>query len=108
MFGNWLFQFTHISSSFYHSVGVTETGEVFEWGRNPQEVKMKMFLMRRLRSAQLKNATEGTGENGTEQPVVNVRPFLVRSEFYMAHNFTYELQRRDFVSTPMLKDLLYK
>ncbi|PAV68440.1 hypothetical protein WR25_09774 [Diploscapter pachys] len=64
-------KFAHISSSFYHSVGVTETGEVFEWGRNPQEIKMKMFLMRRLRSAQLKNATESTGENRTEQPVVN-------------------------------------
>lgn len=38
-----------LATSFYHTVAVSEDERLFEWGRNPQEIKMKMFLMRRLR-----------------------------------------------------------
>ncbi|VDO68854.1 unnamed protein product [Heligmosomoides polygyrus] len=47
-------KFVKIATGFYLSVAITEDGRIFEWGRNPQEVKMRMFVTRRLRMAQLK------------------------------------------------------
>ncbi|GMR48346.1 hypothetical protein PMAYCL1PPCAC_18541, partial [Pristionchus mayeri] len=40
-----------MSTKFYHNLVVTEENRLFEWGKNPQELKMKMFVMRRLRNA---------------------------------------------------------
>ncbi|KHJ86782.1 regulator of condensation, partial [Oesophagostomum dentatum] len=42
-------KFVRVATSFYHSVAITDEGRIFEWGRNPQEVKMRMFVVRRLR-----------------------------------------------------------
>ncbi|VDO51440.1 unnamed protein product [Haemonchus placei] len=47
-------KFVKIVTGFYLSIAITEDGRIFEWGRNPQEVKMRMFVTRRLRMAQLK------------------------------------------------------
>lgn len=51
-----------IATSFYHSIAITDEGRIFEWGRNPQEVKMRMFVVRRLRMAQLKRMADEEGE----------------------------------------------
>lgn len=40
-----------LSTKFYHNIVVTEDNRLFEWGKNPQELKMKMFVMRRLKNA---------------------------------------------------------
>lgn len=47
-----------IATKFYHSACVTEDAQIYEWGRNPQEQKLKMFVMRKLKLAQLKNKKE--------------------------------------------------
>ncbi|GMT25089.1 hypothetical protein PFISCL1PPCAC_16386, partial [Pristionchus fissidentatus] len=66
-----------ISTKFYHNIALTEDNRLFEWGKNPQELKMKMFVMRRLRNA---NAKEGekTGKNAL--PTVVPKDFLGVSE----------------------------
>ncbi|ETN71765.1 hypothetical protein NECAME_14096, partial [Necator americanus] len=55
-------KFVKIATSFYHSIAITDEGRIFEWGRNPQEVKMRMFVVRRLRMAQLKRMADEEGE----------------------------------------------
>lgn len=65
-----------IATHYYHSICVTEDDRIFEWGRNPQELKMRMFVMKKIRSAQLKNTEEAGGcpspsANGTT-PRVNL------------------------------------
>lgn len=55
-------KFVKIATGFYLSVAITEDGRIFEWGRNPQEVKMRMFVTRRLRMAQLKRIADEEGE----------------------------------------------
>ncbi|CAB3398453.1 unnamed protein product [Caenorhabditis bovis] len=45
---------TMIATSSFRSICVTDDERIFEWGRTPQEIKMKMFVMKKLRSAQLK------------------------------------------------------
>ncbi|VDK42307.1 unnamed protein product [Cylicostephanus goldi] len=62
-------KFVKIATSFYHSIAITDDGRIFEWGRNPQEVKMKMFVVRRLRMAQLKRIAD---EEGEEMPLPNM------------------------------------
>lgn len=47
-----------IATHYYHSICITEDNRVFEWGRNPQELKMRMFVMKKIRSAQLKNTED--------------------------------------------------
>ena len=54
-----------VTTKFYHSLAVTQDGRLFEWGRNPQEIKLKMFLLRRLRNTntselRIKQADDGT------------------------------------------------
>ncbi|KAL6738847.1 hypothetical protein Aduo_012348 [Ancylostoma duodenale] len=61
--------FVKIATSFYHSIAITDGGRIFEWGRNPQEVKMRMFVVRRLRMAQLKRMAD---EEGEEMPLPNM------------------------------------
>lgn len=51
------------TTRFYHSVAVSEDGRLFEWGRNPQEMKMKMFLMRRLKNSSKKEGREDGEHN---------------------------------------------
>ncbi|KAK6055055.1 hypothetical protein COOONC_07440 [Cooperia oncophora] len=65
--GDW--KFVKIATGFYVSVAITEDGRIFEWGRNPQEVKMRMFVTRRLRMAQLKRLAD---EEGDEIGIVNM------------------------------------
>ncbi|CAJ0572572.1 unnamed protein product, partial [Mesorhabditis spiculigera] len=43
-----------IATHFYHTVALTDTNELYEWGRNPHDLKMKMFVLKRLRNAQAK------------------------------------------------------
>ncbi|RCN42220.1 regulator of condensation [Ancylostoma caninum] len=62
-------KFIKIATSFYHSIAITDGGRIFEWGRNPQEVKMRMFVVRRLRMAQLKRMAD---EEGEELPLPNM------------------------------------
>ncbi|KAK6747065.1 hypothetical protein RB195_000355 [Necator americanus] len=62
-------KFVKIATSFYHSIAITDEGRIFEWGRNPQEVKMRMFVVRRLRMAQLKRMAD---EEGEEMPSPNM------------------------------------
>ncbi|CAI2354499.1 unnamed protein product [Caenorhabditis sp. 36 PRJEB53466] len=47
-----------IATHYYHSICVTEDNRIFEWGRNPQELKMRMFVMKKIRSANLKNSED--------------------------------------------------
>ncbi|WKY03912.1 hypothetical protein Q1695_005131 [Nippostrongylus brasiliensis] len=58
------YKFVKIATCFYMSIAVTDDGRIFEWGRNPQEVKMRMFVTRRLRMAQLKRIADEEGEEG--------------------------------------------
>ncbi|KAF1750474.1 hypothetical protein GCK72_017024 [Caenorhabditis remanei] len=65
-----------IATHYYHSICVTDENRIFEWGRNPQELKMRMFVMKKIRSAQLKNTEDPSGSpspstNGTT-PRVNL------------------------------------
>uniref|UniRef100_A0A1I7X7I8 Nuclear pore complex protein Nup88 n=1 Tax=Heterorhabditis bacteriophora TaxID=37862 RepID=A0A1I7X7I8_HETBA len=66
-----------VATRFYHSVAVAEDGRIFEWGRNPQEIKMRMFVMRRLRSAQQKNSTETSVGTPPCNPAVPPLPMEV-------------------------------
>lgn len=67
-FGDGVGRVRLLSTKFYHNIAVTEDNRLFEyvvfypfylsfnnlcfrWGKNPQELKMKMFVMRRLRNA---------------------------------------------------------
>ncbi|KAE9419025.1 hypothetical protein Angca_006676, partial [Angiostrongylus cantonensis] len=54
--------FVKIATGFYHSIAIAEDGRLFEWGLNPQEVKMRMFVIRRLHMAKMKRLAEGDGE----------------------------------------------
>uniref|UniRef100_A0A1I7T561 Rod_C domain-containing protein n=1 Tax=Caenorhabditis tropicalis TaxID=1561998 RepID=A0A1I7T561_9PELO len=66
-----------IATHYYHSICVTDENRIFEWGRNPQELKMRMFVMKKIRSAQLKNSDDpssplpSNGTNGTT-PRINL------------------------------------
>ncbi|CAD6199728.1 unnamed protein product [Caenorhabditis auriculariae] len=65
---------TQIATNYYHSLCVTEDGKIFEWGRNPQELKMRMFVMRRLKNAQQKalndeNEKEDAFSSPSRQPL---------------------------------------
>lgn len=40
-----------ISSKFFHSLAITETQRIFQWGISPQTLRMKMYILRRFRSA---------------------------------------------------------
>ncbi|CAI4227270.1 unnamed protein product [Auanema sp. JU1783] len=44
-------KFVKIATKFYHSVGVTDDNRILEWGRNPRELKMKTFVMKRMKNA---------------------------------------------------------
>ncbi|VDL77001.1 unnamed protein product [Nippostrongylus brasiliensis] len=70
------FQFAKIATCFYMSIAVTDDGRIFEWGRNPQEVKMRMFVTRRLRMAQLKRIADEEGEEGTPRDDLGLREVL--------------------------------
>lgn len=50
-YSHYVIKVTHIATRFYHTLAATADGRLFEWGRNPQEIKMKMFVQRRLRNA---------------------------------------------------------
>ncbi|EGT37629.1 CBN-GLO-4 protein [Caenorhabditis brenneri] len=57
-----------IATHYYHSLCVTDDDRIFEWGRNPQELKMRMFVMKKIRSAQIKNSEDPSSPlptNGT-------------------------------------------
>ncbi|CAO4380428.1 unnamed protein product [Caenorhabditis nigoni] len=58
-----------IATHYYHSICVTDENRIFEWGRNPQELKMRMFVMKKIRSAQLKNTEDANSPTPT--PTVN-------------------------------------
>ncbi|CAJ0936824.1 unnamed protein product, partial [Mesorhabditis belari] len=55
-----------MATKYYHTVAITEDNQVFEWGKNPHDLKMKMFVMKRLRNAQA-----AKGENGAKIPPHN-------------------------------------
>lgn len=69
-------KFVKIATGFYHSIGIAENGRVFEWGLNPQEVKMRMFVIRRLHMAKMKRLADGDGEevgsSNEEEPKVTL------------------------------------
>ncbi|CAI5450413.1 unnamed protein product [Caenorhabditis angaria] len=67
---------TMIASSYFHSICVTESGRIFEWGRNPQEIKMRIFVMKKLKSAALKNSAENSTKINLNLPATIPRDDL--------------------------------
>lgn len=55
-----------IASKYFHCLAVSEVQKIYCWGANPQALKMKMFVKRRLRVETDKSTLVGGKRHGKE------------------------------------------
>lgn len=59
-----------IASKYFHCLAVSEGQKIYCWGANPQALKMKMFVKRRLRS-EADKSTSTTGKKNDKLAINN-------------------------------------
>ncbi|VBB32718.1 unnamed protein product, partial [Acanthocheilonema viteae] len=59
-----------IASKYFHCLAVSERQKIYCWGTNPQALKMKMFVKRRLR-AEVDKSTSATGKKNDKLAINN-------------------------------------
>lgn len=59
-----------IASKYFHCLAVSEGQKIYCWGANPQTLKMKMFVKRRLR-AETDKSTSATGKRNDKLAINN-------------------------------------
>uniref|UniRef100_A0A0R3RYV6 Kinetochore-associated protein 1 n=1 Tax=Elaeophora elaphi TaxID=1147741 RepID=A0A0R3RYV6_9BILA len=59
-----------IASKYFHCLAVSEGQKIYCWGANPQALKMKMFVKRRLR-AETDKSTSATGKRNDKLAISN-------------------------------------
>lgn len=68
-----------IASKYFHCLAVSEEQKIYCWGANPQSLKMKMFVKRRLR-VEADKSTSATGKRSDKLAISNAHLIVTELE----------------------------